>query len=284
MAGRGMNGTNTSSGSFGIGPNAPNLCTATSKRSRQQCEGPAIAGTDPPRCRMHGGASLRGTSNPSFKTGEYSKFLPAKLDELYQDAISNPDLLEMSRHIALLEARVKDILSRSSEGDPVPEWKEVAEAFAQVETAILSGEPDTYIRALDRMHGYLDAGQKWDATWHQVLSTMEQLRKMVDTEVKRKKELHQMIPVERVMILVAALSNIVKRNVTNPAEVQAIQREFASLYANHSSRIAGPEVIDVAPNMRGVGGGGSKPAIARRIKQGRDREMGRGATLVGDVG
>lgn len=274
MAGRGMNGTNTSSGSFGIGPNAPTRCTRLSKRSQQQCEGPAVAGTDPPTCRMHGAASLRGTANPSFKTGEYSKYLPARLDELYQDAISNPDLLEMSRHIALLEARVKDILYRSSEGDPVPEWREVADAFAQVETAILSGEPDSYIRALDRMHDYLDAGQKWDSTWHQVLSTMEQLRKMVDTEVKRKKELHQMIPVERVMILVAALSNIVKRNVTNPVEVQAIQREFASLYANHSSRIAGPDVIDVASDMRGVGGGGSASAIQRREKAERDTRGG----------
>lgn len=280
MAGRGMNGTNTSSGSFGIGPNAPTRCTKLSKRSQQQCEGPAIAGTDPPMCRMHGGASLRGTSVPGFKNGRYSKFLPSHLDELYQEAISNPDLLEMSDHIGLLEARIQDILSRSSEGEPIPEWEEVADAFAQVETAILGGDPETYIRALDRMHTYLDAGKKWDATWHQILSTMEQLRKMADTEVKRKKELHQMIPVERVMILVAALSNIVKRNVTNPAEVQAIQREFVSLYANHSTRIAGPEVIDVAPDMRGVGGGGSKAAIYRREKAERE---GRGATLVDGV-
>lgn len=288
MAGKGMNGTNTSSGSFGIGPNAPTLCGAKSKRSRVQCEGPAIAGTDPPRCRMHGGSSLRGRAVSSFQSGRHSKYLPSQLDALYREALSNPDLLEMSDHIALLEARIQDVLARSAGGDPVPQWKEMAEAFEEVETAILGGEPDNYIKALERMHKLLDAGKKWDTTWHQVMDTMEQLRRMTDTEVKRKKELHQMVPVERVMILIAAVGMAVKRHVSNPDEIQAVYNELATLHGNGNApggqHRAGPEVINVSPETRGISGGTSKMALQRKARAERKRleaAQAQGAILVG---
>lgn len=282
MAGKGMNGTNTSSGSFGIGPNAPTLCTATGKRKHEQCGGPAIANTEPPRCRMHGGSSLRGRSASTYAGKGYSKYLPSQLDTLYREALSRPDLLEMSNHIALLEARIKSVLSDAAGGDPVPKWKEMEDAFALVETAILGGEPDSYIAALGRMHALLDAGKKWDTTWHQVMDTMEQLRRMTDTEVKRKKELHQMVPVERVMILIAAVGMAVKRHVTNPTEIQAVYNELATLHGDGGKRRAGPEVIDVSPEMRGVKGGGTKRAMQRKARAERKAIEAKGALLVGD--
>jgi hypothetical protein len=34
------------------------------------------------RCRMHGGASLRGEAHPRYKHGKYSKYRPLSIDEL----------------------------------------------------------------------------------------------------------------------------------------------------------------------------------------------------------
>jgi hypothetical protein len=34
------------------------------------------------RCRMHGGASLRGPEHPRYKEGKYSKYKPLDIDEL----------------------------------------------------------------------------------------------------------------------------------------------------------------------------------------------------------
>lgn len=259
-------------GGFGLAT-GPKQCTAMSKRSRKQCRGPAVLGSITQKCRMHGGGtSMIGSRNPAFKTGRHSKFLPAKLTELYEEALANPDLIEMNDHIALLEARIQDVLTGIDEGEPVPRWSDVAEHWAVIETAILSDDADTRISGMQRMHDMLDAGMKWDKTWGEVGSTMEQLRKMVDTEVKRKKELNQMIPIERVTILVGAVGDAVKRNVTNPAEIEKVYREIAMLYGaptvHRDTERVGPEVIDIpSGDNRGVKGGNSRPALRRAKKR-----------------
>lgn len=259
----------SSPGDFG-GPKAPKQCTAYSRRSGEQCKGPAIADSPNIKCRMHGGYStVIGAANSGFSTGRHSRFLPAQLAELYEDALSNPELLDMADHIALLEARIQEILNKATDGEPVPRWKEVAEVFADVETAMLSGDKDRFIPAMERMHLMLDAGEKWDRTWDQVQGTMEQLRKMTDTEVKRKKELHQMVPVERVIILMAAVATAVKRHVTDPEQIQGVLMELATLHGSDRAPggelKVGPEFIHVSPESRGVKGGVSREAM-RRVK------------------
>lgn len=258
----------STSGDFG-GPNAPLQCTAMSKRSKQQCKGPAVVGSKNQKCRMHGGKVLVGAANPSFKHGRYSRYLPSHIDELYQQALSNPDLLEMSDHIALLEARINDILKAMAGGDPVPRWSQFAEAFGEFETALLSKDEGRVIPALEAIHKLLENGKKWDRSWDDIQGTLEQLRKMADTEVKRKKELHQMVPIERVVALMAAVATAVKRNVKNPIEIQAVYRELELMRTTNGTigdrnvERMGPEVINVSPQLLGPSGGGSAPALAR---------------------
>lgn len=241
----------TSSGNFNSGENAPAQCTATSKRSGVRCKGPAIAGSPGQKCRMHGGVSgTIGTANPGFKTGRHSKYLPSQLDALYREALSNPELVEMSDHIALLEARIQEVLGLASDGDPVPQWADLLEVFGELTTTILGGKQDEVIGSLERMQRLLDAGAKWDTTWGQITHLMESLRKLTDTEIKRKKELNQMVPVERVVILMAAMGTAVKRNVKDPEQVAAVYRELALLHGTDvvpgsGMKRVGPEVVDL---------------------------------------
>lgn len=256
-----------SSGNFGNEKQVQ--CTAKSKRSGVQCKAPAIAGSPTSKCRMHGGGALVGTGSPGFKDGRYSKYLPAELDALYREALANPDLIEMADHIALLEARIQSILAAASEGDPVPQWKEVRERFADVQTVCLAGKFEEMVAVLESMQHLIEAGERWDTTWAQITSTMEQLRKLTDTEVKRKKELNQMVPVERVVILMAAVGAAVRRNVKDPAQVDAVYRELAILHQGHHAPGSGQSlvpanVINVGPESRGIGGGTTKRAQQRR--------------------
>lgn len=237
----------TSPGDFGKNPNMVQ-CTAMSRRSGERCKGPAVLGSTGQKCRMHGGHGAResGTSSPSFKHGRHSKYLPSQLDALYRDAISNPDLLELADHIALLEARIQSILLANKDGDPVPRWQEIREMFDTLATAILAGDQENTNAQLALMFARLESGIKWDTTWDQVGATLESLRKLTDTEVKRKKELNQMVPIERVVILMAAVGNAVKRNVSNPNEIAAVYRELAMLHG--SDRVPGkPDTERLGP-------------------------------------
>src|SRR5262249_17541273 len=150
---------------------------------------------------------------------------PADLDKLYVDAVSNPDLIDMSDNIALLEAKIQQTLMTATAGEPVPKWSDLREAFSFIVPALLDNNVDKKNAAIESMFKLFDAGIKWDTTWATIMPIMEQLRKLTETEVKRKKELHQMIPVERVIVLMGELGRIVKRNVTNLDEIQAVYRE-----------------------------------------------------------
>lgn len=217
----------------------------------------------------------------SGKVGRYSKYLPSQLDQLYAEAINNPELLEMADHIALLEAHIQETLHTAAQGDPVPRWSDVVGVFGEVETALLAGDMEKFVPGLERMHRVLDAGIKWDRTWKQVTEIMEQLRRMADTEIKRKKELNMMVPIERVIILMSAVGQAVKRNVKNPDEVQAVYRELAMLHGTDDipgdpgQKRVGPEFIDVGPESRGIKGGGTERAKIhrRKIEQRKQEQM-----------
>lgn len=234
-------------------------CTAMSKRSGVQCKGVAVATSQNQKCRMHGGTAKIGAADPSFKSGRYSKHLPSRLDELYREARSNPEILDMTEHIALLEARMQEILNESTAQGTAPKWADIAEIFAEIETSLLRAETDKVMAGMERMHKILDDGIRWDKTWVQVTEIMEQLRKMTDTDIKRKKELNLMVPVERVIILMAAVGTAVKRHVTNPEEIDAVYHELEMLQGNQvparpNIERVGPGVIDVGLSVRQIRG------------------------------
>lgn len=257
-------GTN---GSFGRGGQLQ--CTAKSKRSGVRCKGVAVVGSSNQKCRMHGGGHEQfGPSNPNFKNGRHSRFLPSHLTSLYADAIANPDILELTDHIALLESIQKSILAQTQES-PVPNWRDVGDVWQDIRRSLM-GKPEDVAAAIERMDQLIENGRKWDTSITQVKDVTDRLRALVDTEVKRKKELAQMVPVERVLVMVSAIADAVKRNVGNPNEVAAVHRELQMLIGTNQVPGRGtdrllpmpgyvpPDTIDVdvtagAINTRGKG-------------------------------
>src|SRR4051794_17890811 len=83
-------------------------CGAHSRRTGGPCQRVPVAGRT--RCRAHGGASLRGAASATFKTGRRGRFLPRRLRERYEQALDDPTMLELRDEIALVDARLSDLL------------------------------------------------------------------------------------------------------------------------------------------------------------------------------
>lgn len=225
-----------------------------SKRTGERCKGPAVAGSRTQKCRMHGGTSTAlqsGTRNHSFKHGRHSAVLRegSPIAELYEQARANPDLINMSDHFALLDARVNEVLGKARD-NPVPEWQEFVLAVGELEDAFVKSDLKRMEVAVKTLHNIVEAGQKWDTSWNQVIGLMDNMRKIADTETKRKKDLGMMIPVERVMALMAAVGHSVKARVSNVEEVQAVFRDLVRLHGDPSAEVAGliEPAIDVTSN------------------------------------
>ena len=62
------------------------------------------------RCSKHGGKSLAGIASPRFTTGRWSAVLPTRLAARYQAAQADPALLAARDEVALVDARIAEVL------------------------------------------------------------------------------------------------------------------------------------------------------------------------------
>lgn len=147
------------------------------------------------RCRMHNGFAAIGPASPNFKHGRHSKLLKdiKGLSAHYERALADPDLLRLDAEVALTDARISQLLAKV--GQAKGKW----------------------------------AQQTVEGVWPQLDALIETRRKLVDTETKRMKDMHAMVSVDRVMTLVAYVSDSVKRHVTDKAALALIFADLRKL-------------------------------------------------------
>jgi len=107
-------------------------CKAKSKRSGRGCKSPAVTGREV--CRMHGGATPRGTESANFKHGLYSRYarteLAARIDEMRLEEVRLHDM----REVLAVQAAL------------------LGEALAQNELAAATALTEAISRGIDRYH------------------------------------------------------------------------------------------------------------------------------------
>ena len=85
------------------------ICGAKTRKGTPCLRAPMVNG----RCNLHGGKTPIGAALPQFKTGRYSKYLPARLAERYHEAERDPELLSLRSELALVQARLAELISKA---------------------------------------------------------------------------------------------------------------------------------------------------------------------------
>jgi hypothetical protein len=204
-------------------------CVATSRRTGERCRAMAITGRD--YCRVHGGKVPAGIASPSFKTGRYSKHLPARLVASYEATLNDPDRLALDDGLALLDARLEELLGRLTTGESPGRWAALGRAWDAFEAARDDGDDAAADRALaevGRLIASADARAD-EATWAAVERVLLERRKLVDTERRRLLDGHDVLTAQQAMALIGAVQAAVVRHVPDPAARAAIAGEVARL-------------------------------------------------------
>lgn len=183
------------------------------------------------RCYLHGGMTPRGVASPQFRTGRYSKVLPARLTDRYREALDDPALLELREEISLLDARLADLLGRVETGESGEVWRLLRAAFAEFTKARSAAKIPEMTAALGVIEGLIVRGLADYAAWQEVGAVLEQRRKLVESERKRLVEMQQMITSEQAMVMLAAVVDTVRRHVTDRSALAAISADIARLVA-----------------------------------------------------
>jgi hypothetical protein len=75
----------------------------------------------------------------------------------------------------------------------------------------------------------LNAGAGDYAVWQEILDTTEARRKLVESEHKRLVAMQQMITAEQAMVLLARITDTVRKHVSDPSILAAISAEFRTI-------------------------------------------------------
>jgi hypothetical protein len=201
-----------------------NAICGAKKRDGTPCQKPPMIGAT--RCRLHGGATPRGLASPNFKTGRFSKYLPESLLSAYDDVVNDPELLSVRHDIHLLDTLIAAKLNKLDDNESAATWKRVDDLIRAVRKAYKSERYGDLEDALDEMEGIADQKRLFYATEQEVTAQLEQRRKLVETENKTLYNKERALTAEQAMLLMSAVLDSVRRNVTNADALTAIQADF----------------------------------------------------------
>jgi hypothetical protein len=209
-------------------------CGAKTRSGKTCCKFP-VAGRE--RCRLHGGATPVGVASPHFKTGRHSKYIPERLAERYQEALADGELLALREEIALVDARLADLLGRVDTGESGLFWRQARAALNGYNKAVAEKKDVEAATYLFELRQIIDKGIEDYSAWAEVHAVLEQRRRLVESETKRLSQMQQFITAEKAMALIASLTDIIKRHVTDRAALAGISADLIRLTAEGSSRV-----------------------------------------------
>lgn len=181
------------------------------------------------RCRMHGGASLKGIASPAFKHGRYSKTLPPRLLEHYNTAVQDQELLSVREDIALVDARLADLLKRVDTGESGKLWELARKATDDLRMAMNNENYGGVSLAVDKLDRLIGSGLTDHAAWSNLLIILDQRRRLVESEQKRLVAMEQMITSEQAMMLIAGILDSLKQNIKDRHVLNAINADLMRL-------------------------------------------------------
>lgn len=208
-------------------------CQAWSCNHGRQCECLAVLGRNV--CRSHGGASPRGIASPSYKDGRHSKYLPKRmLGEFIASGQSN-EILSMRQDIALVDARIADLLQRVDTGESGQLWRQLREEVETLRQALAAQNADQVNECVVEIQRIVLRGHADHAAWSEVMNLVNQRRRLAEAERKRIIDMHQILTAEQALAYMQALATAVRDNVTDFDVLTRIQQRFSELAAHPSA-------------------------------------------------
>jgi hypothetical protein len=202
-------------------------CKAWSRRNQQQCRNHAMKGLAV--CRMHGGKTPRGPASANYKDGRHSRFLPSRMFAHYRAAEHDPELMSLRQDLALLDARIIDLLKRVDTGEAGSIWVELQAAWARLGRAQARGNVETYKLAYEDVGRLVTKGCRDTAAWREIGELIDQRRKLVESEQRRLTLAHEVLNRDQAMALLGQVVDILRRHVPDRDILNAIALDMQAL-------------------------------------------------------
>jgi len=204
--------------------NGRQICSAHRANGQSICTSTFLMSNG--RCKKHGGMTPSGVASPHFKTGRHSRNLPTRLLERYEEALADPEMHSLEAEIALVDARIDDLLRQTDEGGGGDIFLEIEDAYKAFNYASQDGDKKAMRENLRRLDDAIRRGRSESYVWEEIRSLQEQRRKLVLAEAKRLQMTGQTVTVKNVNLLISALLDAVRQEVKDTRVLARISDEF----------------------------------------------------------
>lgn len=165
------------------------------------------------RCRMHGGMSSFGRNSGRYKTGKYSKVLPKSLLDLYEQSLTDEDLLTLKEEIALLDAMLMEQLENYGYTYASDRWQRIREVYENMKRAQQNDDWRRVQQGMDDLARLIEEGVSDAAARAEVLELIERRRRLVETEHRMMMNMGLMLSTTQVMKLLSVVVQIIEEHV-----------------------------------------------------------------------
>jgi hypothetical protein len=183
------------------------------------------------RCKLHAGMAVNGIAHPMYQGKGYSKYLPPRIKDDYEEALNDPALIELRSEMALVEARMGAVLRQLGTGEAGVSWRAAQKSMQDLLTALQLQDADGQTLALNGLRSAIDKGAGDYALWNELRDLIETKRKLTDSEARRTIAAKQFVTLEKFGLVFDALITVVKDNVEDRSTLARIQRGLYSIYA-----------------------------------------------------
>lgn len=164
---------------------------------------------------MHGGKSPRGFARSDTKVGRFSKDLPTRLIANYELTRKDPQILEQREEIALIHARILDLIKRVDSGESGHLWRQIRKQYETLVTAIREQNRDTMRVALAALDQLITRGTTDYRAWEEVTHQIDRKQRLIESERKRAVELQQVITMDQMMTFMKVQQHAILKVITD---------------------------------------------------------------------
>lgn len=111
--------------------------------------------------------------------------------------------------VALIDTRLQDVLSRVDTGESGATWK----ALLATKAAYFAAPDREKNDVLYALFGLIDEGAADYGAWQDVRSLVDQRTRVAQSEQKRKLDMQQMVTIDRLMLFVSSLAQVVRDSI-----------------------------------------------------------------------
>lgn len=191
------------------------------------------------RCKKHGGMTPKGIGHSSFEDGTDSRYVPKPLLEIYERAMKDGDILNMTKDLALMEGRLEQLFRKLGTGGSDKWWGTLVTTVRDLDIATKANDKEGMAVALSEINVVANQGQQQSEVWDEIFAIFESRRRTSESEAKRRKDMRESVAIDRVMWTFRQMGRANREVIMESNLPQGVKRKLLQDIAERFSRYTG---------------------------------------------